>query len=335
MARLAREALERLATPAVASRLLSEALEAAQLAAVPEDPDEFADFACGTLRIAVREALGEEASEAVLQDFDPAYAETGGLPRSGVRRRQRESLTRPAAAARVVVIAAPDPVLVARLSSAFGPDTKVAAAYDIFGLLQSTQRYPSTPLVLVLHDDMPSIHPSSLATLARVLPPTATIIQFGKSRVEPERRGEIPALRWIRLGDAPIHEVQAACLEVFEPPKVRPAGRSIVLAHADATIRTGLAARLRSAGHTVHETETGFEALDRCIDEPPDAVVAARHVPALDAHQLTGLLSTRFGKLCPEVWVLGGDPKETLPIGARGRLRDDDLEPLLARLDEL
>ncbi len=312
MARLCFEAVGRLASPAVARRLIMDALAAAGLEEMPEDEAGFGGFACGPLKLAVLEALGEEAAEAVMQDLSPAFLRR--TPSSGVRRRGRESLTRPAAAECVVLIASPDRHLVEGLLPSFGERTKVVAAYDMFGLLQSSQRYLTTPLILLLDDEMPSIRPSSLATLARVMPPTTTIVQFGKRGTLPERRAQLPELTWRRIGDAAPHEILEACADLIPAP-VPGAGpaRQVVLAHGDPAVREPLAQTLRDAGHDVFETGTGFAALDRCIDELPAVVIAAREMPALDGHQLAALIATRFGADAPDVVIL--DPSPLADIG--------------------
>lgn len=338
MGRFALEALERLATPEVAREILREALASAGLDVVPEIRAEFGSFACGALEETVADTLGSEAAEAVLVDLQPAFTITlpsgeSTPPSSGVRARGRESLTRPAAAERVVLVASHDRSLVQRLLPSFGEDTKVSAAYDIFGLLQSSQRYLTSPLILILHDEMPSIRPASLGTLARVLPPSTKIVQFGKGRVEPLRgkNKSLPDIKWIRLGDAPIHEVLEAVGELLPTVQVREEpSRRIVLAHGEAAIRTEIAARLRNAGHEVIETSTGFEALDSCIDELPAMIMTARDVPALDGFQLAALLVTRFGPDAPDVVIVGGDPSnEERPTGVTEIVGEGDLDGLL------
>ncbi len=65
-ARLTHEVLQRLATAEVCERIVADALADAGLATIPEDPSSFGSFACGSLRVAVEETLGEEAASAVI-----------------------------------------------------------------------------------------------------------------------------------------------------------------------------------------------------------------------------------------------------------------------------
>lgn len=330
MARLTFEALERLATPQVAETLLQSALDAAQLDTVPEDAPGFGSFACGALKIVVREALGAESSDAVMSDLEPAFVKGGRLPGSGVRKRGRESLTTPQAHERVVLIASEDRAIVERLLPSFDETTKVVAAYDVFGLLQSSQRYIDHPMILILHDEMQSIRPSSLATLARVMPATTTILQFGKRGTEPERRAELPELRWVRLGDVAAHEVLEACAELLQPTVALPEpanAKRILLAHGDSTRRGELAARLRHAGHEVLEANDGVRALDICVNQGPEMVLLQSALPNLDGLQLSAVIEMRFGSDAPPVHLLGtpSDPDLGLPT-----VPETDVEAVLA-----
>lgn len=310
MAMLTVEALERLATPEIAAKLLNDALGAAQLEAVPEDRPRFGNFATGALNIVVREALGEESAEAVMNDLEPALLEGNREAGSGIRKRGRESLTQPKAHDRVVLMASSDRTLVDRLLPSFDERTKVVAAYDMFGLLQSSQRYIDHPMILILHDEMESIRPSSLATLARVMPPTTTVLQFGKRGAEPERQGDLPDLRWIRLGDVAAHEVLEACAALMQPEIAMPEpapGRKIVVAHACSTQRGELAARLRHAGHEVVEADDGIRALERCLKDDPEMIFVQSDLPDLDGLQLAVVLEMRLGDLAPPVHLLSKD----------------------------
>lgn len=339
---LAREALGRLASPEVRDRILEQALAAAGLDRVPDDPAAFGSFACGPMREAVVEALGEDAAAAVISDLSPAFTHDGPSASSGVRRRKGASLAAPRSDAPVALIASDDPKEVDALVARLKDRAKVIAAYDVFALLSAASRHLTAPLTLLLNDGMPAVRPSTLATLARVLPPGTRIIVWGKGNVEPEKRAETPAVEWVRLG--PVEDIEAVadvCLAMWPSTSVPPAAlqrpgprRRVVLAHDDAAFRARVGRMLDEAGYAVASAPDGFMALEHCIDEMPVAVVAALHMSTLDGAQLAALLRSRFGDDSPPVLLVASGPLPEPPPGVMAMIRsdsiDDDLLPELA-----
>ncbi|MCZ7684571.1 MAG: hypothetical protein M5U28_39700 [Sandaracinaceae bacterium] len=206
-ARLAREALDRLASPEVRDRILVSALTSADLSEVPADPTSFATFACGPLRDVVADVLGDDAASAVVSDLSPVFAADGPTASSGVRRRKGASLAAPRTGAPVVLVASDDAREVDALTARLKERAKVIAAYDVFALLSAASRHLTSPLTLLLNDGMPAVRPSTLATLARVLPPGTRIIVWGRGDVHPEKRPGTPSIEWVRLGA--VEDVEA------------------------------------------------------------------------------------------------------------------------------
>ncbi len=315
-ARLLREALGRLASVEVLDSVLDDALRRHGLEAVPEDAATFGSFACGALREAVSDRLGDEAAEAVLADLAPAFL--SDPPDSGVRRRKRHSLAAPSEDAPVVLLGSGHPALVDALTPRLRNRAKVVAAYDIFALLQAAQSYPSADLLLVIDDAMEAVRPSTLGTLARLLPEGTKVILFGPNDAAPELRDGIERVEWLRLGnvtdfDAVADMCLAALPDDGEAAQLEPAPK-LVIAHGDATWRARITRALVQAGYAPVSAPDGFMALEQCIDEEPAAVIAGLHMPTLDGHQLVALLRSRFGRKAPPVILVAeGELPEPSP----------------------
>ncbi len=339
-AHLAREALARLATPEVRDRILAEALLEAGMRVVPEDGAGFGTFACGALREATERVLGTEAADAVVSDLSPAFAQDQASASSGVRRRKGASLAAPRSDAPIVLVASDDMREVDALVARLKDRAKVIAAFDVFTLLSAANRHLTSPLTLLLNDGMPAVRPSTLATLARVLPPGTRIIVWGRGGVLPDSRAEAHTIEWVRLG--PVEDVEAVadvCIAMW--PKDLPEGfaprpapaRRVVIAHDDATWRARVTRMLSEVGYDVLAAPDGFMALERCIDEMPSAVVAALRMATLDGSQLAALLRSRFGEDAPPVVLVAEGPLPEPPAGVMAMIRDDALEDdLLAEL---
>lgn len=332
-ARLLGEALGRLASGDVSEQIIADALEADGLRQIPEDGATFGSFACGALSDAVEEALGVEAAEAVLTDLGPAFISEEGEAISGVRRRKRHSLAAPHADAPVVLIASSTPGEVDALVPRLRERAKVVAAYDIFALLQAAQKYVTSPLTLLLNDEMPAIRPSTLATLGRVLPAGTRVIVWGAGDVLPEARDQPTSVEWVRMG--PVEELDAVadmCLAMMpssidDPdeagPEVAPA---VVVAHDDPAWRARLCRALEAAGYDPLSAPDGFMALERCIDGAPAAVVAGLEMATLDGSQLAALLRSRYEGHAPTV-LLVSEPPLPAPSAGVTALVSSDAEP--------
>jgi CheY-like chemotaxis protein len=337
------EVLGRLATPEVRERILNAALEQAAVSEIPEEPSAFASFACGPLRDVVEDVLGEDASGAVIMDLSPAFGSEGPKTSSGVRKRNRASLAAPRRDAPVVLVASSNSAEVDLLTERLKDRAKVIAAFDVFALLSAATRHLTAPLTLLLNDEMPAIRPSTLATLARVLPPGTRVIVWGKAAVEPEQRASSAQVEWVRLGRVEdIHGVADMCIALWtdapeqaepETPTDPAPGRRVLIAHDDAVLRARLSRMLSDAGYVPISAPDGFMALERCIDEQPSAVIAGYRMATLDGAQLAALLRTRFGDDAPPVLLVAEDLPEP-PAGAMAVIRadaiDQDLLPELA-----
>ncbi len=341
-ARLVREILDRLATPEVRDRILSDALLEAALSEVPSDPSGFGSFACGPLRDAVEEALGEDEAAAVIADISPAFVNDGGSTSSGVRRRKGAALAPPSADAPVVLIASANAREVDALTERLKRPAKVIAAFDVFALLSAASRHHESSVTLLLNDEMPAVRPGTLATLARLLPPGARIITWGRADVAPEQREPKPNVEWIRLGSVEdVEAVADVCLSLWPTatlrddlatPKAVPP-RRVVVAHDDAIWRARVTRLLSEAGYVVLSAPDGFMALERCIDEEPVAVIAALEMTTLDGTQLAALLRSRFEEDAPPVLLVADGPLPEPPAGVMAMIRSDAIEDdLIAEL---
>lgn len=326
---LLKEALGRLATPEVAERIVALALHEAGLGAVPDDPATLGSFACGALRAAVAETLGDDSAEAIIADLEPAFARAQDQPDSGVRRRGRRSLVGPAPRVPVVVIATEVRAAGDAIASRLRDRVKLVFADDIFGLLQSAQRYGGSRLLLVIHDELPAIRATTLATLGRLLPSSATVVQWGNNET-PAPTGEEGLPAWFSLGRVTEPEAIADVCIALLPDEAPP--RRVLLAHQDSRYRASEAARLRSAGFDVVEAPDGLVALDRCGVDPPHVLLAPVNLPGLGGMQLAELLEARAGR--PPLFVLIGDhPAPGDGVAAVVGDGDDLLEVLRALID--
>ncbi|MCC6874399.1 MAG: response regulator [Sandaracinaceae bacterium] len=294
-ARLVREAIDRLATPEVRERILASALTLGELRRLPDDSGSFGTFACGPLRTAITAALGEAEAEAILADLGPAFAQEGTGASSGIRRRKRHSMPAPSSVAPIVVIATEDED-VRHAVQPIADRAKLIVVGDIFALLQAAHAHLLQPLHVFVHDSLPSARGGALTTLARVMPSTASVKLWGRGG------GGVPS-EWRHVGDVPPAQLARIVLSGLPTEEVAlpPRAPRVLVADEDPTWRARMMLLLESAGYEVVSAPDGFFALERCIDERPDAVLAGMELGTLDGPQLAMLLRTRFGEDAPPV----------------------------------
>jgi CheY-like chemotaxis protein len=313
-----------LASPEVRDRILVEALFDAGLTEIPDDGGPLGAFAAGPLRDAVERTLGEDAAAAVLSDLGPAIRESSAAS-SGVRRRRGASLAPPSQDAPVVLVASARADHVDALVSRLKERAKVIAAFDLFSLLAAAQRDLRAPLTLLLDDELPAVRPTTLATLARLLPAGSRIVVWGSAGVRPEGRAGSD-VEWVHLG--PVEDVQAVadvCMAAWAPR--RESARQVVLAHEDARWRARVSRMLTDAGYVVRSAPDGFMALEQCLDGAPSAVVAGLAMPMLDGPQLAALLRNRFGDEAPPVLLIADGPLlPDPPAGVVALVRSDAVD---------
>lgn len=338
-ARMVVEALDRLASPAIRDAIVTQSLRAAGLASFPSDPVSFGNFACNEFREAVVDRLGDEAASAVLTDLSPALTHDAEAPSSGVRRRKPHSLPAPEVGAPVILVASSSMEDVSNVTSALAKRAKVVAAYDVYGLIQNASRYSGQALAVLVHDDLPALQADTLRTVGSLLGDATHVLRWGPRALRPDA----DHLGAQHCGAVTAEEVASVAADLLKPRSRStrpPAGarkKRVMVVEPATDFRAYLATRLRLTGYEVIESSDGFEALDRCLDQLPDAVVAGHQLGSLDGTQLSVLLETRFQGESPPVLMLAEPPlppppNETTVVLRRSEPAESVLSELAARL---
>lgn len=89
--------------------------------------------------------------------------------------------------------------------------------------------------------------------------------------------------------------------------------KTILVVDDDKLLRGGLAAALRSAGHTVIEAEDGQQGLDTYLADKPDMVISDVHMPNLDGFQMMDQIRMDIdGAQVPAIILSNDDSAQTL-----------------------
>lgn len=319
--RLALERIERIASRSKARRVLARALETAGASRVPPEPRGFSLFVRGALHEAMVSLLGQDAADELGAELErlavgPAPAEgdaTASSPspvdRSGVRGRRRKrrgggddehgSGTR-ARPARMVIVASTDPTRGGWVADALTDRVNARCSSDVFELLQIAEQHLDRALVLLLDRGLPGLRGPMLATLARILPPTAEVIFWGA----PPPTSSVDLAVEVLPDETPREAVLERCLGPVEEAPVDEGPDVILIADDDAVWRTTLERRLRHEGYGVVSVGDGFAALEAAIDHEPALVLSDYDMPTLNGQQLAALLRGRFGDACPPVILI-------------------------------
>lgn len=284
--------------------VLERALELAQLHAVPEEEAAFLEFVRGPLAAAVRDALGEDA-RALIASLDP----------------EERASARPAASG-VVLLASADAERSRRIRARLESVT-VHEAADLSRLLALVEESFDARVLLVIDGELPGVQGPLLATLTRLLPPTASVLFRGDA---PSGLYDV-SLSWGTLPEgASEDEVAERCLaELGAVPSPRALAERpmIVLVEPTAAVRALMKHRFEHEGYLVVACEEPLAALEACIDHEPDVLVAPCEMDGLDGGALARLVRGRLREAAPSVVLRGaGDPHDAgaacvVPVDAR------------------
>lgn len=264
--------------------VLERALELAQLHAVPEEAEPFARFVHGPLSEAARAGLEEGAARAIVEMLGPRG--------------------RPAAnpAARMVVLACADEARAYAVRAALPESFEVRVALDLPALVEQVEGHLDRHLALVIDGSVPGLNGPLLSTLARLLPPSASLLFRG----DPPSGLYAVGLAWTTLPEDA--SVEAVVQHLVGAPAALPRNgrrKVLVLVDPDPSIRTALGARFEAEGYVVVRCEHGLAALEASIDHEPDLLVAAREMPRIDGLALARLVRARMGDAAPTVLLRG------------------------------
>lgn len=233
IARMVREAIETVATPEVRVQILHRALHMAGEPQVPQSGDALRSFVHKHLRTAMAFYLGDDATEAVMQNLEPMVAladkassappggskrpdETRKLgrdrQRSGVARRQPSSTVeidtskyptvQPLGSALpMVFVATRNRERCAEIARHVGQSAAVQQIEDVVAFLDNVKATASLSPMVVIDCVEASVQPSTIATLAHELPRNSAVLVWGAT----EQHRELIDLAtrdhaWLRCG---------------------------------------------------------------------------------------------------------------------------------------
>lgn len=233
IARVVREAIETVATPEVRVQILHRALHMAQEHAIPASGESLRRFADKHLRTAMTFYLGNEASEAVMQNLAPmltlADRVTSQPPRKTVRAdetrklgrdRQHSGVTRkdpmgpPEAdtskyptvqptgvALPMVFVATRDRERCDGIVKQVGDAAAVQQIEDVVALLDNLRATASLSPLVVIDCVAASVQPSTIASLAHELPKNSSVLIWGATDEHRELTDLATEDRgWLRCG---------------------------------------------------------------------------------------------------------------------------------------
>ena len=233
IARIVREAIEAIATPEVRVQILHRALHMAREHAIPASGEPLRRFADKHLRTAMTFYLGNEASEAVMQNLAPmltlADRVSSQPPRGTVRPdetrklgrdRQHSGVTRKdpigppeidtskyptvqptGVALPMVFVATRDRERCAGIVKQVGDAAAVQQIEDVVALLDNLKATASLSPLVVIDCVAASVQPSTIASLAHELPKNSSVLIWGATDEHQELTDLATDDRgWLRCG---------------------------------------------------------------------------------------------------------------------------------------
>ncbi len=211
IARMVREAIETVATPDVRFQILHRALHMAREHEIPQSGASLHRFVDKHLRTAMAFYLGNEATEAVMQNLEPmvTYAEKASTnpPHESTQRdptrklgrdRQHSGLNRKAeadpsmldtskyptvqpsgSALPMVFVASSNGDRCAEIARLVGETAAVQQIEDVVAFLDNLKATASLSPMVVIDCVDASVQPSTIATLAHELPPSSAVLIWG------------------------------------------------------------------------------------------------------------------------------------------------------------
>ena len=252
VARMVREAIETVATPEVRVQILHRALHMSREHEIPPAGERLLNFVDKHLRTAMAFYVGNEATDAVMQNLEPmvSFAEQSSKPPSGERlpRNERRYDTRdlgrhrpPSGVTRkdpsvppdmdtskyptvqplgsalpMVFVATRNRDRCAQIKKHVGGVAAVQQIEDVVAFLDNVKATASLSPMLIIDCVEASVQPSTIATLAHELPPTSAVLIWGAS----ERHNELIQLaegdqRWLRCEAEASPSDVAAMVQMF------------------------------------------------------------------------------------------------------------------------
>lgn len=233
IARMVREAIETVATPEVRVQILHRALHMAREHEIPASGEPLRQFADKHLRTAMAFYVGNETSEAVMQNLAPMLSLADRVssqpPRKTVRPdetrklgrdRQHSGVTRKdpvvtpetdtskyptvqpmGVALPMVFVATRDSARCRGIAKQVGDAAAVQQIEDVVAFLDNLKATASLSPLVVIDCVAASIQPSTIATLAHELPRNSSVLIWGAT----EEHHELTALAtrdrgWLRCG---------------------------------------------------------------------------------------------------------------------------------------
>ena len=233
VARMVREAIESVATPEVRVQILHRALHMAGEHQVPQSGDALRAFVQKHLRTAMAFYLGDDATDAVMQNLEPMVAlaeKTSSAPPLQTRRpdetrrigrdRQHSGVARkePASSAEIdtskyptvqplgsalpmVFVATRNRRRCAQIAKHVGTRAAVQQIEDVVSFLDNLKATASLAPMVVIDCIEASVQPSTIATLAHELPQNSAVLVWGAT----EQHRDLTDLAtrdkgWLRCG---------------------------------------------------------------------------------------------------------------------------------------
>jgi len=309
MTRVLSEALDRVASPDARESVIFMALADGGLTAVPDDLAVFRRFALGPLARAMKLSLGEEFADAVLTDLTPIIERAASSVTGANRGQSPVGLG--------LVVGTADTARATEWIQAAPEGTKTRVVDDVFDLVAGVEALSKHRLVVLLDCSLPSLRPTALSTLSRILPPTARVVLLGvgAQAATPEQ--------WLCLpGDASVSDVAKAAFPEAEseaPPQAATSPQGplqVLVIDEDATLRAAVAGHLRGAGMEVTTAPDAFVGLEIASDHPPHVIIVDGELKNLDGERFCGLVRRMFGPSGPAVVVFVGDRTRLVPGAA-------------------
>lgn len=170
------EALGAVLAPAILYEVLEEALRAAELTTIPDQPSSLRVFLEGPVFSTLTQYVSvPDALEVVAQVRSALELALASTPEERPSSEVRERITLPAPPARVVVVTSAS-LVVFLLADELGDDIDVVPVATAGDLMDRARRFGDRPLLIVVDRRHPAVEASVCEDLARALHPKHTVV---------------------------------------------------------------------------------------------------------------------------------------------------------------